>query len=93
MLQLAVRESTELGDFYVGPEHLLLGPLREDEGVAAVVLKEIGWDMASLRMRVKTSVPVGRLETGLLDQGQAARLEAKIDHLTVLVERLVNRLH
>ncbi len=49
--------------------------------------------MASLRMRVKTSVPVGRLETGLLDQGQAARLEAKIDHLTVLVERLVNRLH
>jgi len=81
-----------LGDFYVGPEHLLLGLLREDEGVAALVLKEIGWDMASLRMRVKTSVPVGRLETGL-DQGQAARLEAKIDHLTVLVERLVNRLH
>jgi len=93
VLQLAVRESTELGDFYVGPEHLLLGLLREDEGVAAVVLKEIGWDMASLRMRVKTSVPVGRLETGLLNQGQAARLEAKIDHLTVLVERLVNRLH
>src|ERR687893_206381 len=41
-LELAVEEAEKLGDAYVGNEHLLLGLIREDEGSAAMVLREIG---------------------------------------------------
>src|ERR671917_1479480 len=41
-LELAVEESQKLGDTYVGNEHLLLGLIREDEGAASQVLREVG---------------------------------------------------
>jgi ATP-dependent Clp protease ATP-binding subunit ClpC len=41
-LELAVEESQKLGDAYVGNEHLLLGLIREDEGAASQVLREVG---------------------------------------------------
>ena len=41
-LELAVEESEKLGDAYVGDQHLLLGLIREDEGSASMVLREIG---------------------------------------------------
>jgi ATP-dependent Clp protease ATP-binding subunit ClpC len=41
-LELAVEESEALGDAYVGNEHLLLGLIREDEGSASTVLREVG---------------------------------------------------
>jgi ATP-dependent Clp protease ATP-binding subunit ClpC len=41
-LELAVEEAEKLGDAYVGNEHLLLGLIREDEGSASAVLREVG---------------------------------------------------
>src|SRR5690606_4896617 len=41
VLELAFDEARQLGIMYIGTEHLLLGPIREGEGVAAQVLKNL----------------------------------------------------
>ena len=41
-LELAVEEAEKLGDAYVGNQHLLLGLVREDEGSASMILREVG---------------------------------------------------
>jgi ATP-dependent Clp protease ATP-binding subunit ClpC len=51
-LELALRESLELGHTYVGTEHLLLGLTREGESVAARVLLDLG--LAAERVRAAT---------------------------------------
>lgn len=52
VLDLATCEAKDLGDLYVGPEHLLLGLLREANGVAAQVLTQLGVDLGGLRNQV-----------------------------------------
>lgn len=49
ILEYALDESNELGQQYVGNEHLLLGLVRKGEGVAAGVLEALGADLQSLR--------------------------------------------
>jgi ATP-dependent Clp protease ATP-binding subunit ClpC len=51
-LELALRESLQLGQDYVGTEHILLGLVREGEGVAAQVLLPMGADIARTRQEV-----------------------------------------
>jgi ATP-dependent Clp protease ATP-binding subunit ClpA len=48
-LELALREAVALGDRHIGPEHLLLGLLRDDATGAAAVLRRAGAPIASLR--------------------------------------------
>ena len=48
-LELAVEESGKLKDAYVGDQHLLLGLIREDEGSASMVLREVGLTEESAR--------------------------------------------
>src|SRR4051794_26965595 len=48
-LELSLRESLELGHNYIGTEHILLGLVREGEGVAAEVLKGLGADLGTVR--------------------------------------------
>ena len=52
VLENALREALQLGDNFVGTEHLLLGLLREGGGVAVQVLKDLGADRAHLREQV-----------------------------------------
>jgi ATP-dependent Clp protease ATP-binding subunit ClpC len=52
VLELAVEEAQSLGHTYVGTEHLLLGLLREEEGIAARVLENIGVRIADVREEV-----------------------------------------
>ncbi|MEW6698513.1 MAG: ATP-dependent Clp protease ATP-binding subunit [Bacillota bacterium] len=52
VLELAVEESRQLGHNYVGTEHLLLGLIREGEGVAAQVLIALGADLERVRQQV-----------------------------------------
>jgi ATP-dependent Clp protease ATP-binding subunit ClpA len=47
--ELSIREAVALGDRYVGPEHLLLGLLREGEGLAAKILTDAGLRLDDLR--------------------------------------------
>jgi prophage maintenance system killer protein len=51
-LRLALQESLQLGHRYIGTEHVLLGLLREAEGVAAQVLNRLGADHARVRGRM-----------------------------------------
>ncbi len=52
VLNLALDEARQLGHNYIGSEHLLLGLIREGEGVAARVLKELGADLEVVRRTV-----------------------------------------
>jgi ATP-dependent Clp protease ATP-binding subunit ClpA len=52
VLELSLREALQLGHDYIGTEHILLGLVREGEGVAAQVLVELGADPDRLRHRV-----------------------------------------
>lgn len=52
VIDLAIREAGELGHGYVGTEHLLLGLIREGEGVAAQVLRNLGLDLDKVRKEV-----------------------------------------
>jgi ATP-dependent Clp protease ATP-binding subunit ClpA len=52
VIELAGREASDLGHNYIGTEHLLLGLIREGEGVAAQVLVKLGADFAGVREQV-----------------------------------------
>ncbi|HXY44340.1 MAG TPA: Clp protease N-terminal domain-containing protein [Acidimicrobiales bacterium] len=52
VLELGLREALQLGHNYVGTEHILLGLVREGEGVAAQVLVGLGADLATVRQAV-----------------------------------------
>jgi ATP-dependent Clp protease ATP-binding subunit ClpA len=52
VLELALRESRQLGHNYIGTEHILLGLIREGEGVAARVLVSLGADLNRARQQV-----------------------------------------
>jgi ATP-dependent Clp protease ATP-binding subunit ClpA len=52
VLELALREALQLGHNYIGTEHLLLGLVREGEGVAAQVLVALGADLSVVRRKV-----------------------------------------
>ena len=52
VLELSLREALALGHNYIGTEHILLGLLREGEGVGAQVLVQMGADLPRVRARV-----------------------------------------
>jgi ATP-dependent Clp protease ATP-binding subunit ClpC len=52
VLKLSLREALQLGHHYIGTEHLLLGLMREGEGVAAQVLVRLGVDPSGVRQQV-----------------------------------------
>lgn len=78
VLELAWDEARQLGHNYIGTEHLLLGLIREGEGVAARVLENLGVDLTKVRSNVirmlgetrgsATSATPGRSKTPTLDE-------------------------
>ena len=52
VLELSLREALQLGHNYIGTEHILLGLIREGEGVAAQVLVKLGADPSRIRQQV-----------------------------------------
>ena len=52
VLELSLEEARQLGHNYIGTEHLLLGLIREGEGVAARVLENLGVDLTKVRTQV-----------------------------------------
>ncbi len=74
VLELSLREALQLGHNYMGTEHILLGLIREGEGVAAQVLAAVGADDARVREQVV------RLLTG---EGEQAGPRARLVRMTV----------
>ena len=52
VLELSLREALQLGHNYIGTEHILLGLIREGEGVAAQVMQKLGADLDRVRQTV-----------------------------------------
>jgi hypothetical protein len=52
VLELSLREAQQLGHNYIGTEHILLGLIREGQGVAALVLVKLGADLNRVRQQV-----------------------------------------
>ncbi|HEX6586764.1 MAG TPA: ATP-dependent Clp protease ATP-binding subunit, partial [Solirubrobacterales bacterium] len=74
VLELALREALSLGHNYIGTEHILLGLVRENEGVAARILLDFDADSEKIRNEVirMLSGPGGRRQGSGAGQGQAA---------------------
>ena len=78
VLELSLEEARQLGHNYIGTEHLLLGLIREGEGVAARVLENLGVDLSKVRTQVirmlgetaevSTGSSGGRTKTPTLDE-------------------------
>jgi ATP-dependent Clp protease ATP-binding subunit ClpA len=65
VLELALREALQLHHNYIGTEHILLGLVREGDGVAAQVLKEYaGGDLLAVRAAVLDLLPAGQPAQG-----------------------------
>jgi ATP-dependent Clp protease ATP-binding subunit ClpC len=84
VLELSLRESMQLGHNYIGTEHILLGLIREGEGVAAQVLVRLGADLNRVREQViellhgaqPEPVPIEREER--LVRSRLAAIEARL---------------
>ncbi|MDD5748626.1 MAG: ATP-dependent Clp protease ATP-binding subunit, partial [Actinomycetota bacterium] len=70
VLELSLREALQLGHNYIGTEHILLGLLKEGEGVAAKVLTKLGVDPDRLRNHVVKNMAGGMAEGGAVDSGE-----------------------
>ncbi|MET0161933.1 MAG: ATP-dependent Clp protease ATP-binding subunit [Microbacteriaceae bacterium] len=84
VLELSLREALQLGHNYIGTEHILLGLIREGEGVAAQVLVKLGADLNKVRQQViqllsgyqgKESATVGGNESPQQAQGGSQILD------------------
>jgi ATP-dependent Clp protease ATP-binding subunit ClpC len=71
VLELSLEEARQLGHNYIGTEHLLLGLIREGEGVAARVLENLGVDLAKVRTQVIRML--GETETAPVGVGGGSR--------------------
>jgi len=98
-LELALRESLQLGHDYIGTEHILLGLVREQGCRAAVILSELGVDQEAITLRVlelrpasaprpATSEPRNLVEITVKVESVLSRLTA-IERFTGLIPDLV----
>src|ERR687892_71037 len=84
VLELALREALQLGHNYIGTEHILLGLVRESEGVAARVLSNLDVDPDKVRREVEAKRP----KTRQLDQyGRNLTAYAEEDKLDPVIGR------
>jgi ATP-dependent Clp protease ATP-binding subunit ClpA len=97
VLELSLREALQLGHNYIGTEHILLGLIREGEGVAAQVLVKLGADLNRVRQQViqllhgyrgeePEGADVALRERGLL-AGVVARVNAIDSRLSAVEQR------
>ena len=68
VLELSLREALQLGQEYIGTEHILLGLIREGDGVAAQVLVKLGADLNRVRQQV-IQLATGRAGEDVIGEG------------------------
>ena len=97
VLELSLRESLQLGHDYIGTEHIMLGLIREGDGVAAQVLVLLGADLNQLRQQVLQGLQgfQGEDELGMRvvqRPGLLSRIDALEERLSILERRVGTRL-
>ena len=70
VIELAVDEARRLGHHYIGTEHLLLGLVREGEGIAAGVLESLGVNLERVRTQTIKVLSQGRPDQGAAREGR-----------------------
>jgi ATP-dependent Clp protease ATP-binding subunit ClpA len=85
VLELSLREALQLGHDYIGTEHILLGLIREGEGVAARVLANLGADLNLVRQQVVQLLHSHQME------GQERLSSAHLTGSSGRLESIVNR--
>ncbi len=96
VLELSLRESQQLGHNYIGTEHILLGLIREGEGVAAQVLVRLGADLNRVREQVlqllrthaQEAGTEGEAGGGLTGPGPEVRIVGSPAQLAEIIARL-----
>jgi ATP-dependent Clp protease ATP-binding subunit ClpA len=93
VLELSLREALQLGQEYIGTEHILLGLIREGDGVAAQVLVKLGADLNRVRERV-IQLAAGRAGEDVIGPGSprsdvAPARAGSLDRRLAAIERWV----
>jgi ATP-dependent Clp protease ATP-binding subunit ClpC len=83
VIRLSREEALRLGHDYIGTEHLLLGIIREGEGLAVKILRNLGCDLYKLKKAIEETVrtPGGTLVMGSLPLTKQAEKVLKITYL------------
>ncbi len=82
VIELAVDEARRLGHHYIGTEHLLLGLVREGEGIAAGVLESLGVSLDKVRSEV-TRILSQSMPQGAVPGGRSATRTPTVDQLGI----------
>jgi ATP-dependent Clp protease ATP-binding subunit ClpA len=100
VLELSLREASQLGHPYIGTEHILLGLIREGEGAAARVLVKLGADLNRVRQRViqllhghqarEPQTALGGLRRGRMASEGPADVNALESRLSAVEQRVGN---
>jgi hypothetical protein len=88
VLELSLRESLQLGHNYLGTEHILLGLIREGDGVAAQVLVRLGADLNRVRHQVIQLIAGRPPREGAPGPEVQARMDAVEDWLAAVEQRV-----
>ena len=96
VLELSLREALQLSHDYIGTEHILLGLIREGDGVAALVLVKLGGDLNRVREQVIQLLQeqqgrvamIGRENDGAGSAADGMSLAKEVDRLNAELERL-----
>jgi ATP-dependent Clp protease ATP-binding subunit ClpC len=90
VLELSLREALQLGHTYIGTEHILLGLIREGDGVAAQVLVRLGADLDRTRQQVIQLLHGHHqaMRVGPGEETLAERLASIASRLTAIERRL-----
>jgi ATP-dependent Clp protease ATP-binding subunit ClpC len=83
VIELAVDEARRLGHHYIGTEHLLLGLVREGEGIAAGVLESLGVSLEKVRAEVSRVLSQSMPQQGGPQSGRASARTPTLDQLGV----------
>jgi ATP-dependent Clp protease ATP-binding subunit ClpA len=88
VLELSLREALQLKHNYIGTEHILLGLVREGEGVAAQVLVNLGADLVRVRQEVTRHLAGLGEDSSAEAQGAARRRTPAAEQVVAAAERL-----
>jgi ATP-dependent Clp protease ATP-binding subunit ClpA len=88
VLELSLREALQLGDNYIGTEHILLGLIREGDGVAAQVLVRLGAELNRVRQQVIQLISGEQPQPGRQPQREGAMVAEVQARLDVVEGRL-----
>ncbi|MBI2171779.1 MAG: ATP-dependent Clp protease ATP-binding subunit [Chloroflexi bacterium] len=83
VIELAVDEARRLNHHYIGTEHLLIGLMREGEGVAAGVLESLGVSLEKVRTETNRILSQNVAQSGQHPQGRSASRTPTLDQLGI----------